>query len=58
MVILLTSNISEMICNYTECLVGNKMNPIRRKRIEREQFLLAKNIKSAKKNSATSSNVK
>ena len=33
---------TEMICRYTECIVGNRMNNIRRHRIEREKNLLAK----------------
>ena len=33
---------TEMICSYTECIVNNRMNKMRRKRIEREKKLLAK----------------
>ena len=32
----------EMICKYTECIVGNNMNNIRQHRLNREQNLLAK----------------
>ena len=32
----------EMICKYTECMVGNNMNNIRQHRLNREEILLAK----------------